>query len=73
MNLTDFSFSQIMMRIYILFRCITISTITPLSEYNAIAARGFDENRGIDQYLVPHSQAYIQLRNCEYASTQYPV
>lgn len=42
-----------------------------LDEFREYVTSRVEPQALIDQYLVPYSQAYIQLRNCEYASTQY--
>ena len=42
-----------------------------LDEFREYVTSRVEPKALIDQYLVPYSQAYIQLRNCEYASTQY--
>ena len=42
-----------------------------LDEFREYVTSRVEPQAFIDQYLVPYSQAYIQLRNCEYASTQY--
>ena len=42
-----------------------------LDEFREYVSSKVDPRELIDKYLVPFSQAYIQLRNCEYTSTQY--
>ncbi len=41
-----------------------------LDEFREYVSSRLDPKVLIDDYLAPYSQAYIQLRNCEYTSTQ---
>ncbi len=42
-----------------------------LDEFREYVTNHIEPIELIDQYLVPYSEAYIQLKNCEYSSTQY--